>query len=127
MVCAAFVSFVELGVLPAWMVVLILSREFAVTGLRLLAASKGKVISAGKWGKHKTVWQIVGISALLMGLAIRDDLLKVISNSARTVADYNFAFGYISFAIGVAVVLITLASGAMYFHDHKDMIRLHIR
>jgi len=76
LVCAAFVSFVELRVTPAWIVVIIISREFLVTGLRLLAASKGEVISAGKWGKHKTIWQIVAISTILLGMAIRNDLLR---------------------------------------------------
>lgn len=75
MVCAAFVSFVEINVMhngrsvalvPAWIVVVIVAREFLVTGLRLLAANRGNIISAGKWGKHKTVWQIVAIVILLL-------------------------------------------------------------
>jgi len=65
---AAFIGFVELGIMPAWMVTLILAREFMVTGLRLLAADKGIVLAAGIWGKHKTVWQMVFISvALILG------------------------------------------------------------
>ncbi|MDD4735331.1 MAG: CDP-diacylglycerol--glycerol-3-phosphate 3-phosphatidyltransferase, partial [Kiritimatiellae bacterium] len=65
LVCVALISFVEIqlpcypGVplLPAWIVVIVIAREFTVTGLRLLGAGKGKLISAGRWGKHKTVWQ----------------------------------------------------------------------
>jgi CDP-diacylglycerol--glycerol-3-phosphate 3-phosphatidyltransferase len=65
---AAFIGFIELGIMPGWMVTLILSREFMVTGLRLLAADKGIVLAAGIWGKHKTVWQMVFISiALILG------------------------------------------------------------
>jgi len=63
---AAFIAFVALGVMPAWMVTLILSREFMVTGLRLLAADKGIVLAAGPWGKHKTIWQMVFIAAVLL-------------------------------------------------------------
>lgn len=63
---AAFIGFIELGVLPAWMVTLILSREFMVTGLRLLAADKGIILAAGVWGKHKTIWQMVFIIAVLI-------------------------------------------------------------
>lgn len=90
MVCAAFVSFVEIQIprgsqlaplVPAWIVVVIISREFLVTGLRLLAASRGNILSAGKWGKHKTVWQIVAIVLLLLGLAIRHDILHGASPS----------------------------------------------
>lgn len=62
---AAFIGFVEMGVMPAWMVTLILSREFMVTGLRLLAADKGVVLAAGPWGKHKTIWQMIFIIAVL--------------------------------------------------------------
>lgn len=63
---AAFISLVELGVAPAWMVVAIIAREFAVTALRSFAASEGLVIAAGFWGKVKTVVQIVAISLLII-------------------------------------------------------------
>lgn len=65
---AAFIGFVELRIMPAWMVTLIISREMMVTGLRLLAADKGVVLAAGPWGKQKTIWQMAFISiALLLG------------------------------------------------------------
>jgi len=118
-VCAAFVSFVELRLVPAWIVVIIISREFLVTGLRLLAASRGRVLSAGKWGKHKTVWQIVAIIAILLGLALRHDILR---GDAAFYQNYDFAFGYISFAVAVAVAMITVASGAIYFNQHVELI-----
>jgi len=123
LVCAAFVSFVELDLVPAWIVVIIISREFLVTGLRLLAVNEGTVVAAGKWGKHKTVWQIIAISTLLLGLAIRDDLLHSANQTLRD--NYNFAFGYIAFAVSIAVAAITLASGWMYFMEHRDLLRGH--
>lgn len=120
LVCAAFVSFVELGIAPAWIVVIIISREFLVTGLRLLAASKGVVISAGKWGKHKTIWQIIAIATILLGLAIRNDLLQ--NAGAQLLKNYDFCFGYIALAISSAVALITTASGFLYFMEHRNII-----
>ncbi len=74
MVCSAFVAFVESTHMNpdapvkvgAWMVVIIVSRELAITGLRLLAASKGVVLSAERFGKHKTISQIVTIITLLV-------------------------------------------------------------
>ena len=63
---AAFISLVELGVAPAWMVVVIIAREFAVSALRAFAGSEGVVIPAGFWGKVKTVAQIVAISLLIV-------------------------------------------------------------
>jgi CDP-diacylglycerol--glycerol-3-phosphate 3-phosphatidyltransferase len=63
---AAFISLVELGVAPAWMVVAIIAREFAVSALRSFAAAEGVVIPAGVSGKAKTVLQIVAISLLIV-------------------------------------------------------------
>lgn len=76
--CSAFIALVERskfnpgsGSLPAvsveaWMVVVIVARELAITGLRLLAASKGVTLAAEKYGKHKTISQIVAVIALLV-------------------------------------------------------------
>src|SRR5882762_4103212 len=61
MVCSAFIAFVGLNWIPAWMVVIIVARELAITGLRLLAASKNIVLAAEGYGKHKTISQIVAI------------------------------------------------------------------
>src|SRR2546426_8814018 len=66
MVCSAFIAFVGLNWIPAWMVVLIVARELAITGLRLLAASKNIVLAAEGYGKHKTVSQIVAIISILV-------------------------------------------------------------
>jgi len=69
MVCSAFIAFVGLGLLPAWMVVIIVARELAITGLRLLAVSKNVVLAAEGYGKHKTISQIVAIISILIGLS----------------------------------------------------------
>lgn len=66
MVCSAFIAFVGLGWVPAWMTVVIVARELAITGLRLLAASKQLVLAAERYGKHKTISQIVAIIAILV-------------------------------------------------------------
>lgn len=66
MVCSAFIAFVGLNWMPAWMVVIIVARELAITGLRLLAASKSVVLAAEGYGKHKTISQIVTIIAILV-------------------------------------------------------------
>ncbi len=66
LVCSAFIAFVGLGWISAWMVVIVVARELAITGLRLLAASKNVVLAAEGYGKHKTISQIVAIIALLV-------------------------------------------------------------
>lgn len=63
---AALVSLVELQRIPAWPVVIILAREFAVTGLRAIKAEEGLVIPASKWGKAKTVVQIVAVLIVIL-------------------------------------------------------------
>ncbi len=67
--CSAFIAFVGLGQVAAWMVVIIVSRELAITGLRLLAASKNVVLAAERYGKHKTVTQIMAIISILLSLS----------------------------------------------------------
>src|ERR1017187_6218668 len=66
MVCSAFIAFVGLNWIPAWMVVVVVARELAITGLRLLAVSKNVVLAAEGFGKHKTISQIVAIIAILV-------------------------------------------------------------
>jgi CDP-diacylglycerol---glycerol-3-phosphate 3-phosphatidyltransferase len=63
---AAFVSLVELGIARAWMVVIIIGREFAVSGLRAIAAQQGVTIAASPLGKTKTIMQVVAISLLIV-------------------------------------------------------------
>ena len=80
LICSAFIAFVESSHLnpgapvrvAAWMVIVIVARELAITGLRLLAASKNIVLAAERFGKHKTISQIVTINALLIGDAYQE-------------------------------------------------------
>lgn len=64
--CSAFIAFVGRGDVAAWMVVVIVARELAITGLRLLAANQHVVLAAERYGKHKTISQIVAILAILV-------------------------------------------------------------
>ena len=72
LVCSAFIAFVGLQWMEAWMVVVIVARELAITGLRLLAASKNIVLAAEGFGKHKTIAQIVAIIAILVFYSYRE-------------------------------------------------------
>jgi CDP-diacylglycerol---glycerol-3-phosphate 3-phosphatidyltransferase len=77
---SAFLSLVELDAVPAWMVMIILGREFVITGLRNVAAARGLLIPASALGKGKMVSQVVAILLLLM--AIRYPVLKVLALAA---------------------------------------------
>ena len=65
LVISAMAMFCEWGVMPAWALMIVLTREFAVTGLRLVAAPKGTVIAAGKSGKFKTASTMVGLCVMM--------------------------------------------------------------
>lgn len=65
LVCAAMICLVEMGKLASWMVIVIISREFIISGFRLIAADNGVVIAASYWGKFKTVFQMVMICLLI--------------------------------------------------------------
>ncbi len=132
LVCAALVSFVgirlpfepDYSLVPAWVVVVIIAREFAVTGLRLLAAvtNQQRVISAGNWGKLKTVWQMVAIIATFILLAAREDFMPYMNLSDTFLRQYDAAFVITSWILSTLVVLITLISGWKYFADHIDLV-----
>lgn len=68
LISSALIALVELGEVSAWMAVIIIGREFAVSGLRLVVASEGTVIPASLWGKAKTLMQIVAIVGVLIGV-----------------------------------------------------------
>ena len=69
LICSAFIAFIELEWMVAWMVILIVARELAITGLRLLAASKNLVLAAERQGKNKTISQITAIMETSTGVA----------------------------------------------------------
>ncbi len=142
LVCAALVGFVGIrlptiegySLVPAWVVVIIIAREFAVTGLRLLAAKdkEHRIISAGSWGKLKTVWQMIAISATFLLLAVREDVLPFfredilhachIKDIAIFLQQYDKVFLTTSWTLSAIVVVITLISGWKYFADHLDLV-----
>lgn len=113
LVTAALIAFVELLNVPGWVVFLIIARELAITGLRTIAAGKGIVMAADKWGKVKTVSQMVWICyGLLMGFCFYG--LSIRGSEAWGM--------YLAFQIGMAVVLCTtLFSGGNYLWKNRDL------
>lgn len=71
LVCSALICFVQLGVMPAWIVIIIVAREFIVSGFRLVASDQGIVLAAGIWGKLKTVCQMVMTIVLIMDIQLK--------------------------------------------------------
>lgn len=97
-VTSALISLVEMNKLSTIVVMIIIAREFAITGFRAIAASEGVVIAASKWGKSKTVTQIIAIVATLINMPYSEVL------------------------IGIAVV-ITIISGFDYIYKNKNVLK----
>lgn len=104
LVCAALICLVELGDIPAWIVVVIIAREFAVSGLRIIAASEQIVIAASWWGKIKTVTQMIAIITTLFN----SYQLNIIG------VPVNLLFLYLA-------ALFTIISGIDYFIINKQV------
>lgn len=105
LVAAVLISLVEIDKLDAWVAIVIISREWAVTGLRQIALLDGAVMAASKWGKWKTAVQITMIIVILLN---------------------NFPFNFIDLQMDVvtiwAAVMITVYSGIDYFVKNKNLI-----
>ena len=106
-----FISLLVIGILPEWtlpLLLLILSREFLITGLRLVAASEGVVLAAEKSGKHKTVSQMVAAILLLFAVAIRADF------SERLPSIFGDVVHWCGLGFFVIATLLTVSSGLKY-------------
>lgn len=68
LVCSALICLIELGQVPAWMIIVIISREFIISGFRLVASDNGVVIAASYWGKFKTVFQMLAVILLIANI-----------------------------------------------------------
>lgn len=110
LVISAMVMLCEWGYFPAWAVMIVLAREFAVSGLRMIAASKGKVIAAGWSGKVKTAVTMTGISImLLLNISTFTDLFG------------QTAVNVVNWIIIAAISLTTLYSGIEYFVQNRGV------
>ena len=78
LVCAAMICLVEMGRLPAWMVIVIIGREFIISGFRLVASDNGVVIAASYWGKFKTTFQMLMIIVLILNLGGVFDMIGLV-------------------------------------------------
>ena len=100
LVTAAMLIFVQWGRMPAWAVMIVLTREFAVSGLRMVAASGGKVLAAGWSGKIKTASTMVGLCCMMV-----------------------FPLVWLDWTVTAVIVITTLYSGIEYFVQNWDVIK----
>lgn len=121
LICTAFIAFVDRGWMPAWMVVVIVARELAITGLRLLAASQNVVLAAERYGKDKTISQVVAIIAVLVLASYREwGRLGQWVFGCRIIWSGPWIDWFTEMAKWVAVAL-TFFSGAMYLWRNREL------
>ena len=116
MTVSAFICLVATGDLPAWAVIIIVSREFLITGLRLIGVSRGRTLPAEKLGKHKTVWQIVTVVYYLLWKSVKGTGWFPLSHEVEKV------FSGIGFVILLITVLLTIFSGLTYLAKNRDLV-----
>ena len=116
-----FITFLTVGLLPKWtmiMILFILSREFLITGLRLVAAAKNTVLPAERAGKIKTLFQIVSIGALILAPAVEFDWLPF--------TDYNLEWlvstcYFVGLGLFTVATVMTVYSGSYYMIKYGDL------
>ena len=120
LVCSAFIAFVGHGWIPAWMVVVVVSRELAITGLRLLAASQHVVLAAERFGKHKTISQMIAILALLVmqGYNHWGKFGEVVVG--WQIAGQPWIVWFTSISVWAAIIL-TFTSGTIYLWRNRRL------
>ncbi len=119
LMCAGFVLLTRLELIPAWMVVVILAREFMVTGLRLLASAEGVVLAAENLGKYKTTIQIVTIIYFLLYLASEEALFRFLHPMFDA---FYLGPEYLGMVLNWASLVLTLWSGVSYVLKNRKLL-----
>ena len=123
LVLSTLVCFVQLGLCSSIIVIIVLFREFAVSSIRLLAATDGKVVAANIWGKVKTVTQIIAIILIfLLQFIIELMNMNFIPVGNSNVEMFAFVFNIIGNVALWISTIICLISGVIYIWDNRKFI-----
>jgi CDP-diacylglycerol--glycerol-3-phosphate 3-phosphatidyltransferase len=118
LITAAFIMLVAEGSLPAWVAIVILSREFFVTGIRQIAASQNVVLAAEKLGKHKMVWQVITVLYFMLQLASQESCCGFLQPLFGQDAGGN---PRVESFIVYFTTLLTVVSGLSYFWKNRQL------
>jgi len=119
MTLAAFLAFVEMKLIPAWMVVIIITRELIITSIRIVAFRNNEVLPAGRVGKHKTVSQMASIILILVFIVIKEAGVGV---CGFWNASFEYWYRQVIFIMMCITVLLTLISGISYLAGNKKYL-----
>src|ERR1051326_7675062 len=117
MVAAAFISLVPLKAVPAWAATAVVARDFLITGLRMMAGAKGKILPAERLGKQKTSWQVVTVIFFLALLSLVE-----LHYADETATWWVRAWNQGGPILVWVTVALTIYSGLLYAWRHRDLI-----
>ncbi len=120
LVLSALLAFVQLNLIPAWMVVIILARELLITSVRLLANSGGRVLPAMALGKYKTFWQMCAI-VVITSLQIAHEAVPHWRPQSRLATETWIH--HTSYGVMLVAVCLTLISGLQFLWVHRTLLR----
>lgn len=118
LVMSAFICFIELGISNSVVAMIILTRELVITSIRLIGASKNKVISANRWGKVKTVSQMFTILVILF----LNYILELFSTQ-NIAFEFSNIFSMINNILMFITVVLTVVSGIVYIYENRSLIK----
>ena len=126
LVCSALIGMSSLGVIPEWITIIIIAREFIISGFRLIAAEKGVVIAASMWGKWKTTFQMV---MLCLQMVVMDyylytkAFLTAISSFATSIPTWIHYVRMVANAAMYIALILTIVSLVDYLIKNKDVLK----
>lgn len=121
LVLSALVMLVEFGKIPAWIPIIVLAREFLVSGYRLVAVEKGgKVVAASVWGKLKTVTQMI---AIILVFVDKYNFADFIRQGAMQMGTFSYTLNIITTVLLTISVIATIFSGYDYLKKGKDLFK----
>lgn len=122
LVLAAFLAFVELEIIHAWMVIVIILRELLITGLRLFAAREGRIIEAERAGKNKTLSQMVAIYFILTYIVFKETAITYFNFWNQTL---DSRLSIIIMFFMYLTIIFTIISGFSYLWQNRKILRLY--
>lgn len=117
LIAAAFILLSVDKTIPSWITIVILSREFFVTGIRQIAAGQGAVLAAEKLGKHKMVWQIITVLYFMLGAASKEPVFGFLRPVFVPSATHDWVGGFVIYF----TTALTLVSGFSYFWKNRHL------
>ncbi len=122
LVCSALIGMSSLGVIPAWITIIIIAREFIISGFRLIAAEKGIVIAASMWGKWKTTFQMVMlcVQMIVMDCYLVKPYVSAVGTEVSVPYRVLIVIGNVTMYIALVLTVVSLID---YLVKNKDVLK----